>query len=295
MVTARAVVASVRLKPMEWKYVDYKDGICITEAKTEEAIVVVPEKLDGKQVVAIGAKAFLSQMTVKVLELPETVREVSDWAFCHMKQLEVLRMGNVPSFGRQVFKGCTSLAEIRVAGFQAPRLLSKLLGVWPDVLACLKDAMENEKLADFWMTLDQKLEDYLESPDDKDFVPGFVGWFDDSDVDVDRKNWIEKTKREKCELVFERLVAKDAKSTYCGDYLLEEKHLESTLSALCGEKLCDHVENFRVFEALGGFEKVAPSKVLERIEHPEPEVSSFLLNLGTPGDSVDNFFSNLGL
>ena len=77
--------------------------------------VHLPEQVDGLFMNAIGAKAFLSCKTIEKLWLPDSIREIGDWAFAHMKNLkEITLPAETITFGKQVFMGREQLTRVHV-------------------------------------------------------------------------------------------------------------------------------------------------------------------------------------
>lgn len=282
---------------MGLEFVLKEQGFWVVGYAGEETMVAVPEQVDGTAVVGIGAKAFLSCNSIRILELPATIEKIEDWAFCHMKQLEILRMGQVPKLGRQVFKGCNSLKKIDVCEVtRVSELIPKAMPFWPEALETLGE-LNRKGCSQSWLELfDRRLTEYLGQPDDKDFVPGFVGWFDDTDVDVDRKNWVEKTRTEKILLILMRGgIPGEGMPEDFGKYLLCGENLPIVEKVLCESPVSRLVSAFKVFERIGGFEKLSPAQLLQKMPEPEPEVASFLLNAGQVSGIENNFFENLEL
>jgi len=70
------------LKPSSVKYGDnwHENGVVITRCISTSEKIVVPEKIDGKAVIAIASGAF-DTLPVKTLVLPKTVKKIDDGAF----------------------------------------------------------------------------------------------------------------------------------------------------------------------------------------------------------------------
>lgn len=75
--------------------------------------VTVPSFIDGKRVVSIDKKAFLSCKSIRRISLPSTIERIGDWAFAHAEGLEVLELPQKEiSCGKEIFLGCKSLRSI---------------------------------------------------------------------------------------------------------------------------------------------------------------------------------------
>jgi len=245
--------------------------------------VCVPEEIHGKPVAFIAPKAFLSQTGIEKLTLPGTVTTVGDWAFCHMKHLHKLVLSSVPVFGRQVWKGCQELRAVELTGYAQgglPKLIASAIPFWPESFCTLQEALEAGDLLRWYGGFDDAFTGFLHQADETGFVPGFVGWFDDSDVDVEREKYCKQMRETKNMLVLERLrydkeLSDDAREEYRA-YLLGQK--EGLLPVLCGEKCAHDVEYLKVFEEIGGLKVVDAGTILEKMDFPDPEVTAFLIS-----------------
>lgn len=113
------------------KYLYYEEtadgsGIVITGLNVVggyQSSISVPSQIAGKPVVMIGrkgesptTKGLLGSEFVKTFVIPETVREIGDWAFAGCTALkEVVFAGDaVTSIGTGAFAGCTALEKINL-------------------------------------------------------------------------------------------------------------------------------------------------------------------------------------
>lgn len=84
-------------------------GVVITKYIGKDLNVVIPAQIDGKNVVAIGEKAFY-QSAIKTLAMPDTVAEIDYMAFCECKSLTSVLFSKKLVFVRaSAFSDCTSL------------------------------------------------------------------------------------------------------------------------------------------------------------------------------------------
>lgn len=111
-------------------YIEEKNGICIKRYRGMGSKAMIPEKIDGQPVIAIGRKAFLSRKTLKEIVLPDTIQEIGDWAFAHM---EGLRKITIPRHelirGKDLFLGCKELEEMILSGTEEEKLQDKKDGI----------------------------------------------------------------------------------------------------------------------------------------------------------------------
>ena len=95
-------------------YLETDEGIVITGCGGRGFKVEVPEQIDGCLVVKIERKAFLSRKTIREIYLPETVREIGDWAFAYCSNLETVEFpGQKLELGRALFLDCDKLKMIK--------------------------------------------------------------------------------------------------------------------------------------------------------------------------------------
>lgn len=281
---------------MDFLYTEKENQIEITGYTGKDADVAVPGWINEKPVQSISAKAFLSQTGIRKLTLPDTIVEIGDWAFCHMKNLEKLTLCSMPGFGRQVFKGC-QVKEIEVAGLGEPgawKLVAAGITFWKESFEVLQEAFEKDSL-EIWLSgYDEALLLYLNQPDDIGFVPGFVGWFDDSDVDVEREKYCALKRTEKGLLALERLcydkALSDKQREAYTKYLFSQSR-ETLLSVVCGEVVSHNVDYVKTFERHGGCKAVDVGILLEAMRDADPEVTAFLLSI--KAEEGEAFFESL--
>ena len=79
------------LKPSSVKYGDnwHESGVIIIGCNSTAEKIVVPEKIDGKAVIAIASGAF-DTLPVKTLVLPKTVKKIEDGAFISCSSLSTV-------------------------------------------------------------------------------------------------------------------------------------------------------------------------------------------------------------
>lgn len=90
------------------------DTAVVTGYEGRDAILVIPECVDGYPVVWIGKKAFLSCKTLREVRLPESLAGIGDWAFAYCAGLTVITLPyRRLEIGQGVFKECAALSQIR--------------------------------------------------------------------------------------------------------------------------------------------------------------------------------------
>ena len=94
---------------------DDDDNATITAYKGNATAVVIPSKLVGYTVVAIGNKAFRSNNNLRAVTIPDTITSIGDWSFSECKKLsDVTLSANLISLGDRAFGDCTSLTSITI-------------------------------------------------------------------------------------------------------------------------------------------------------------------------------------
>ena len=110
-------------KPTEAQYTD-KNGVGYNDSgsgslstaafKNKKKDVVIPEKIQGKKVKAIGKSSFKMSKAETVI-IPDTVDAIEDYAFAFSRTLKkVIIPDSVKYIGINAFAGCTSLTEIKL-------------------------------------------------------------------------------------------------------------------------------------------------------------------------------------
>lgn len=97
-----------------FSYDAYGEGIAITGCSSEDAVIVVPAKIDGQTVVGIGSGAIVNKANCQAIVLPDTVEWVDENAFTNDTTLKYIELGSgLKEIGNMAFNNCASLAKIR--------------------------------------------------------------------------------------------------------------------------------------------------------------------------------------
>ena len=92
---------------------DDEDNATITAYKGTATAVVIPSKLDGYTVVAIGNGAFRNNTNLRAVTIPDTVTVIEDSAFYGCKKLSAVTLSaNLTSLKSSAFSNCISLTSI---------------------------------------------------------------------------------------------------------------------------------------------------------------------------------------
>lgn len=97
------------------KYIIREDKAVITGYSGNPEKLVIPEKIDGKEVVGIRENAFYRCESLKEISLPQTAVFVGHHAFFECTSLEEAKLSdNIYSIGEGAFSGCISLSEVKL-------------------------------------------------------------------------------------------------------------------------------------------------------------------------------------
>lgn len=262
----------------------------------------------------IGTKAFLSCRHVEKLILPETLEQVEDWAFAHMKGLQEISFpAKEILFGKKVFLGCDALQKVMltfggrpvqdqyegIPYFLAPVFRFSMDGIRGE-LSNLRLAGDTEGQWQWLALYDEALGVYLMRSDDYDFEPAFIGWFDVKDVDDQRIGYMAEQKKKKIALALKRLMYPERISeeteTKLGQYLVEKVAVQVLeLMKDTDSEYAKDVKYFQIWQRIGGFQRYSPKFLLEQLEDGDPEVRSFLLKCELEEKTGEDFFGSLEL
>ena len=291
--------------------------------KENDISVKLPEQIEGHPLTVIGAKAFLSCRTVERLELPDTIDQVEEWGFAHMKNLrELVLPAKEICFGKKVFLGCDKLERIFLRGaldqyegipfFLASKV--RWMEGMPVELALAGDKQGQWK----WLALyDKALLEFLNGPDDTGFEPAFIGWFHVEDVDIQRQNYILERQKCKIRLVLGRLrypegLSQDTRRQFreyllgegndqaggndrFGKKSLETREIPELFLELCKEEFAQNAVYFRIWQQIGGFALYSPQFLLEQLPEADPEVRGFLMKCSLDQERTKDFFEKMEL
>lgn len=110
-----------------YEYSINEDGtVTLDRYLGEEADVIIPETIYGKEVRVIGVLCFYENQTLKTVTIPDTVETIGSSAFCGCYSLEAVYGGaNVSKIEKGAFAGCHLLSaypwsdKLETIGLQA--------------------------------------------------------------------------------------------------------------------------------------------------------------------------------
>ena len=87
-------------------------GITIVKYIGEDETVVLPQTIDGEEVMIIGERAFAGTSILSV-SMPDSVLYIASWAFVGCKQLKTVRFSdNIQLILEEAFQDCESLEQV---------------------------------------------------------------------------------------------------------------------------------------------------------------------------------------
>lgn len=99
------------------------DAIIIDKYIGKDETVVIPNEIEGYEVVAINIAAFAQNETMEKVVLPDSVKQIWNKAFFDCSNLKEIVFGeNLEFIAEEAFENCTSLKEINL-----PPNLNKIL------------------------------------------------------------------------------------------------------------------------------------------------------------------------
>ena len=96
----------------DFEYVDHGDSVSIKAYNGSDPIVVIPEQIDGKDVISIIDGPFSNDSFIKGISLPVTIKEIGDSTFGLNDSLQVVLASGVETVGRAAFQYNDSLKYV---------------------------------------------------------------------------------------------------------------------------------------------------------------------------------------
>lgn len=273
-------------------YIPYKRGIAVKRFRGTADRVYIPPEIEGKEVMAIGKKAFLSCKTLHYVAVPSTVVEIGDWAFAHMEQL---RSVSVPrrqiSFGKELFLGCGQLNEIVLDSSQAewaeyaPQGLYRMLAI---AVSVFRDYFLLDPLdfgSDMWVKRwDEKLLALVRLDDLDGFEELWTcGEEDYEGKDYDIRSYPVEKRKMKLRIVYFRLmhpyrISDDALDAY-REYLRHHTRGTDAPEAweLIVEEHPNELEYYKVFAGSGCITENNFDGLLEDMKDCSAEIRAYML------------------
>ncbi len=181
-----------------------EDGIVLTGARRANGILEIPDVIDGKPVIGIAKKAFVGLTGLRQVILPASCRYVEEWGFAQCTGLELFTAHNSRlQLGKGVFNLCENLQNICI-GTEEKNDLSILLAT----LACRMEAEylltdEGRGSREWYDKWDKKLAGFLAESDEDGYMK--LALCGEEDIMLNMSQFMEKKRKEKCDLCLIRL------------------------------------------------------------------------------------------
>ena len=99
----------------DFAYVHSDGGIMITAYQGNDSAVIIPAKIENTPVTEIGENAFVGNINLVKITVPETVTTIGNGAFAGCRKLSRINLGtSLTTLGEGVFERCKSLTEIEL-------------------------------------------------------------------------------------------------------------------------------------------------------------------------------------
>ena len=79
-----------------------------------EKVITVPEFIDGTEVQEIGPLCFMGNKEVETIILPESVKQIDEWAFANCPNLKTVIAPSAETCGRYAFYQCDNLINVEM-------------------------------------------------------------------------------------------------------------------------------------------------------------------------------------
>lgn len=275
------------------------EGIFITRFHGTASEVRVPERIEDTFVTGIGKKAFLSRKNLRRVVLPETTREIGDWAFAYCDALEQVTLPERRiHFGKTVFMGCGSLV----------RIASPTGSVPAELLAAAVRDFESYYLLDMteagsgeWLKKwDAKLTAILHAPDQEGYSKQVLCGEEDYGS-TDLEAYKSGSRRRKVRLallrcLFSQGLSQELKEELQGYLLSHTKGGESEETwQVVLEEHGEHREYYELFTQLGCVHEDNLNQILTDIGGESPEMKAYFLRSQEGYTQKADFFDSLDL
>lgn len=271
------------------------DGLQLCGVKGNIKKLVVPDMVEGLAVTSVGKKALLSNKEVTEVSLPDTLKEIGDWAFAHCSSLKRVRLPDQRlQIGKGIFKDCGQLALVDTGKDEdTARLLAAALVLFgAEYLFDLKEAGSREWL-EKW---DSRMDSFLLQKDEAGFTKMIL--CGEEDLLADLPEYIAERRRAKARVCFLRLLYPRGLSEERGKFLKEYlgSHAKGCESEAAWEVvLREHGDERSYYEMLtecGGVHAQNLPDMLQDMKEGHTEMKAYLMRC-TKDTKEDDFFSAL--
>lgn len=80
----------------------------------DEKVITVPEFIDGTEIQEIGPLCFMGNKEVETIILPESIKQIDEWAFANCPNLKTVIAPSAETCGRYAFYQCDNLVNVEM-------------------------------------------------------------------------------------------------------------------------------------------------------------------------------------
>lgn len=281
-------------------YEERQDGIAVTRMHGMAGEVTVPAFIKGSPVVAVGRKAFLSKKNLRRVFLPETVKEIGDWAFAYCDSLKQVTLPCQRLFvGKAVFLECRQLDKIMFAGAgdQIPALLAAAVNALEAYYLLDPEEAGSGDWLEKW---DARLFSLLHIPDVEGYAKQVLCGEEDYGS-TDLEAFLRERRKSKVRLSFLRLLNPEGLSRERKEEL--ETYLRSHTKGCDSEEtwqvvLSEHGNDrayYRLFADLGCITENNFQEIVGDIGEDKPEMKAYFMRWKEENMGYRDFFDGLEL
>ncbi len=184
-----------------------EEGAVITACLMTGSRAALPGRIEGQPVTRIDRKAFLSSKQLREIRLPESLRQIDDWAFAYCSGLVYVWIPRCNLImGKGVFKECEALEGIFYLDAETPEELQKgrLLGSVPVKLEAEYLFTPGEMEGKAWLArYDERLRVFLHQPDEDGYSK--MVYCGEEDIMSNLDLYLAERRRAKARMCFLRL------------------------------------------------------------------------------------------
>ncbi len=111
----------------DFTYEEFDGGVTVTGYLGGDVVVVIPDTIDQKPVVAVGSEAFAGKGTLKALSIPDTVLHIAPGALAGCNDLSTLRTPVYTADGTTYFGSIFGADTYEINAAKVPATLSTLI------------------------------------------------------------------------------------------------------------------------------------------------------------------------
>lgn len=293
-----------------------EDGVVLTAYRGKDISIEVPKQIEGKNVIGIEKKTFLSAKSLKELILPEEITFIKDFAFAFCSNLVSIHMPkHLDEMGIGLFKDCHALKEIYLPHFGETQIASDTAKEQAKMdLACLLAAtvgiLDAPYLFDFknagttgWLKhWDMRMMTIMNIDDMEGYSKLLLCGEEDygsneNNVDL----YVENNRKAKCRLAMLRLLhdygLDEDKKEFLADYL--RNHTKGQVSEetwkVVLEEHGDEKNYYELLLNLSCIQKENIAEILDDMGDKHAEMKVFLLRYQDEFWNDTDFFDDLEL